>query len=128
MEVLVFRAGEERLALELSAVAEVVHRPACTPIPGSPPQLAGLIHVRGRIRPVWDLARLLGSERSGAPGAALLLRSGNRALLVDAVAGIERLRADDCRHPEGGPRHVKAVTPELLTVLDAEHLFDEESL
>lgn len=46
------RAGAERFAIELTEILEVVRDAECAPAPGAPGQLAGVVNVRGEIRPV----------------------------------------------------------------------------
>jgi hypothetical protein len=56
---LVFRLNKERYAIELKEVAEVLPLAGCTPVPGSPPEFLGVINLRGELRAVLDLGRLL---------------------------------------------------------------------
>jgi chemotaxis-related protein WspB len=61
MLVLTFQIGNDRLALDIRRVREVVPRVQLERIAASPPWLAGVFVYRGRAVPVLDLARLLGA-------------------------------------------------------------------
>src|SRR4051794_6249082 len=53
--VLAFALGAERFALELTDVVELLAFGSCTPVPGGPAQLLGVMNVHGEIRSVLDL-------------------------------------------------------------------------
>lgn len=61
MLVLTFQIGNDRLALDIRRIHEVVPRVQLQRMAGSPPWLAGLFVYRGRVVPVLDLHRLLGA-------------------------------------------------------------------
>ena len=63
VHVLHLRVGEERYALPSASVVEVVPSVALRPVPGTPPEVAGLLAYRGRVVPVVDLPRLFGRNR-----------------------------------------------------------------
>src|SRR5262245_40897225 len=59
---LVFGLGSERYAIELSELAEVLPYRTATPVPGVSPSLLGVINLRGAIRAIADLRRILEIE------------------------------------------------------------------
>src|SRR5215207_737208 len=61
MLVLTFQVGNDRLALDIRRVREVVPRVQLDRSAGSPAWLAGMFVYRGRVVPVIDLHRLLGA-------------------------------------------------------------------
>ncbi|RYZ53028.1 MAG: chemotaxis protein CheW, partial [Proteobacteria bacterium] len=78
LTVMTFQLGKERYALPLSDLAEILPFADCTAIPGCPPELTGVISVRGEIRCVVDLAMVLGLDvelDEDNAGYILLLRS-----------------------------------------------------
>ena len=87
--VVIVRCGAERYALPLQELREVIRQPKMTRVPHAPAIVAGLIQVRGEIRPVYHLQVLLGRATSAAPGTVLLVTTG--AAEFDAV--IEKLSA-----------------------------------
>ena len=120
--VLVFRLGAGRWGVELPALAEVIAAPLLAPVPGAPAQLAGVLQVRGEIRPVWELTRLLAQPDLDAGGGefVLLLRKDGRefGLRVGAVEGIRTFAPEERGTPQGRPAHVKWMAQDLIPVLD----------
>jgi chemotaxis signal transduction protein len=104
---LAFTLQGERYGLELADLDGVLIE-RFTPIPGAQPELRGVIHHRGQVCSVLDLARLLGLPAAPAPEDAepaciLLLRRPGRevGLLVGRVEGLLRIA------PETGPRNAE---------------------
>jgi purine-binding chemotaxis protein CheW len=131
LRVLVFALGEERYALDLSDLTELLPFTGCTPVPGGPPPLLGVLNVHGEIRSVVDLGRLLDlpARDGGTGGYVLLIRRHGRevTLRVDRLEGIVVLAADELMVPGAsadGPafRQVKALGPEGLRLLDTDAL------
>jgi purine-binding chemotaxis protein CheW len=99
---LTVRAGQARVAMAASGVAEVIRAPRITRMPHGPPGLIGVTHLRGAILPVVSLSQLLG-ETAGAGDATrvvVLRRDQPVGLAVDSV---EALKAVDAG--EGAPQH-----------------------
>ncbi len=122
---LVFRLGEERYALPASMLVEILKDVNIAPVPGAPPSVAGLIQVRGEIRPVYDLARQIGAARTAeGAGFMLLLREGRRdfAVTVDAVEEIRMVMENEPKQAGQKPR-VAWVTGDLVSVLNGESLW-----
>jgi len=90
---LVFALGTETYGLSLQAMSEVFPFGKCTPVPAGPPELLGVINVRGEIRSVVDLVRLIGlaPAEERPPGYIVLMRRGDTevGLRVDRVEKIE---------------------------------------
>lgn len=93
--VLVFELAGERYGLDFGDVAELLPFAGCTPVPGGPPEMLGVIGVRGAIRSVFDLGRLLGLPAGGPGGYVLLARSVGRtcAFRVDRLDAVRPLAA-----------------------------------
>lgn len=136
-QVVVFQIGDERYGIEISRVAGVVAPVECTPVPGAPHALAGIIEVHGEIRPVLDLRRMLGLESSGEAGEALpvvlIQRRGRQiGLRVDRVEQVRSLPRADLRPAGDGAaglstRYLESLTPDTLMLLSADSLFAELS-
>ncbi len=129
IEILVFRAGEERYAIELSELSRVLERPRCAPVPGAPAALVGVVQARGEIRPVWDLDRLLGMPGREAvdPEAVLIVRrpGGEAGLAADGVDGIRVVNRNELRPaPEGAPGR-RWITKDLIVILAVDELINE---
>lgn len=87
-----FTLDDARHALALFGVDAVVAATAVTQLPGAPPGVCGVIDVRGRIVPVYDLrARFaLPARPLRTDDQFIIARAGGRqvALLVDSVNGV----------------------------------------
>jgi purine-binding chemotaxis protein CheW len=130
--ILVFLLGTEKYAVPLAGVSEVIARPPVAPAPGAPSEIDGLIQVRGEIRVVWNLGKLLGlaSESEAVkPSIALLLRAqgGEAAVLVDQVEDIRNVRPQERRPAPVGSVQSAWMTDDLVIVLDPVALWRAES-
>ena len=123
LPVLIFRLAGERYAIELKELADVVPFAGCFPVPGAPPRFLGLIDLRGELRPVLDLLRLLALSKNGEPdcGFVLLLRGRGRriGLKVDHLEGLREIRPEELSAP-GRLDCVKGVMPDALMLIDLE--------
>lgn len=128
---LVFTLGTEHYAIELRDLAEVLPFRACTPVPRMPPQLAGVLNLRGAIRPVVDVARVMGLPiaKDRNPGWLLVLRRGSLeiGLLVDQVVNVRPFRSGDTVDPAHDGTHsatsyLKGITAENVMLISAEKL------
>ncbi len=95
--VLAVRVGDWDLALPTRHIHRVYgyrHHPPPTPLPDSPPWLAGLIDGPAGLTPVIHLSRLAGLGGGDARRDRLLVLRGRPALAlrVDATLGLRRLR------------------------------------
>jgi purine-binding chemotaxis protein CheW len=131
VSVLVFGMGSERYGIELPRLQEVISRPLRAPVPGAPPQLAGVVSVRGEIHPVWDLARLLGLPDLPADTVenVLLVRRAPRpfGLRTGPVEGVREIQPAECGPAPPSARHIKWIAPDLLSILDTEKLLKEDA-
>jgi purine-binding chemotaxis protein CheW len=131
--VIVLGIGAERFGVDLCDVAEVLPPVRATPVPGVPPTFSGVINVRGEIRPVIDLRRLLGMETIANidPARVILLRKEGRemGLQIDSVEEIRRIGPADLQSAGSGElgcsAHIKGSTKDLLMLLSTEALFAE---
>jgi purine-binding chemotaxis protein CheW len=89
VRLLLFVLDDVQYALQSEAVAEIIRAVAVTPLPNAPPVIEGIIDVRGRVAPVFDLRLRFG--RPSRPVAVsdhfILVRATTRlaALHVDRV-------------------------------------------
>jgi twitching motility protein PilI len=71
-----FRLGDHWYVAPMGEVAEVLHEPRCTLMPGVKAWVKGVANLRGRLLPVIDLGGFLGHE-------LLALRKQRRVLVVE---------------------------------------------
>ncbi|RIH86934.1 Chemotaxis protein CheW [Calidithermus roseus] len=92
-----FRLAGDLYALEVSHLQEVLEVGRLTPIPLAPPALLGMVNLRGRILPLFDLKGVLGlSRQPGAGGeSAVVMRYGKQVLglVVDEFMGLSPLQS-----------------------------------
>jgi purine-binding chemotaxis protein CheW len=89
---LVCACGNDRFALALAQVAQVLPARPVTPLPGAPAAILGLIAISGRVVSLIALAQALGRAAAAASdeGHVVLLRGAGVpvALAVDRVLGV----------------------------------------
>jgi len=100
----IFRLAQQEYGLLASSVREIIRERALTRVPNSAPCINGVINLRGRIVPVFNLHRRLGLEEAGKPGAAkrailIVEHDGNDAgLLVDEVSDVVKISEREVDH------------------------------
>lgn len=137
LNLLEFRLGPERYAVEVALVREVQPLRHLTPLPGLPPLFPGIVHVRGRIVPVVDLKRFLGIPEAGVADAheiVLIEAEGTEVgLLADLAVGVGAVPSDSLLRPPAGPadsggEYVRGLTEAHLIVLDARRILTDPRL
>jgi chemotaxis signal transduction protein len=124
--VLVFRLGADRYGIPVSSVREVLPQARIAPVPDAPASVAGLIQVRGEIRPVYDLRERLQmpapAPQPAEQGETVIVLSAagtDFGIRVDAAEEIRSWRAGERRQPGHTP-WVAAVTDDLVSILNME--------
>jgi purine-binding chemotaxis protein CheW len=102
VELLMFRIGTERFAVELASVEEAIDLPDVHHVPEMPPAMVGVITVRGALTPVFTPDDALG-VRVERRSAALIFRSarGRFALAIDDVDDVMTLDLSQLRDAPG---------------------------
>lgn len=100
---LVFRVGDERFALPLAAVNEVIDMPAVQQLPDASERVLGIATLRGELVTVFDPRPLLQAGTSDTHEMALLFAVGDRraALAIDDVFDPVLIETDDVRPAPG---------------------------
>lgn len=115
---MIFTVAGERYALPLQELAEVLPVQGCTPVPGSSPSILGVVNLRGEIRPLIDLARVLSAKSAPDPGVALVLRRP-LALKVDRIEDLCEIRREELS-PAAPGTFIQGMVSGTLAVLDIE--------
>ncbi|NLJ13388.1 chemotaxis protein CheW [Denitrificimonas caeni] len=93
-----FRIADQYFVAPMSEVAEVLHEPRYTLLPGVKSWVRGVANVRGRLLPVMDLCGFFGTESNSAKKLRRLLVVEHRdvfaGLTVDAVLGMQHFAVD----------------------------------
>ena len=128
---LVFSLGAETYGIAISELAEVLPSTRCTPVPRAAAEIAGVINLRGELRSVIDLRRLLSLPPAADESASciLMLRNGGDevGLKVGQVEKVQTIREDELASPESGGTegasgYVKGLSPDKVIVLNPEAL------
>jgi purine-binding chemotaxis protein CheW len=113
-----FGVADQRYALDVSHVREIVRRPEITPLPNSPELIEGVVELRDNVIPVIDLSRALGlppSQTTNASRVAIVEVDGMVfGLCVDNATDVLAVSPSDLRDPptlalQAGYEAVKAV-------------------
>jgi chemotaxis signal transduction protein len=122
---LMFRIGAERFAVELTAVEEIIDRPAIFFVPEMPPAMAGVMKVRGAITPVYSASIVLETPLAH-PNAVLIFQDGvaRMGVLIDDVVdaiSLDMKQMQDTPAPRSNTNVVLGVALHdhaFVTVLD----------
>ena len=123
-----FHLGREEYGVDVRRVQEIIRVPPITRVPRAPERLRGVVNLRGRVIPVFDLKRRLGLGEVEVQRASRIvvvrLRDRLLGLLVDAASQVLQvpLSAITAAPEEGGAPEVAGVRgvarlPERLIIL-----------
>lgn len=137
LEVLVFSLAGETYGVETCHVREVCQLKDLTAVPCTPPFVAGVINLRGRILAVVDLRRFFELPARGLTELnRIIVLAGNDnelGLLADSVDGVRSVLLADLQ--DGLPtltgireRFLKGVSGRMLAVLDGGRLLADAGL
>jgi purine-binding chemotaxis protein CheW len=127
LELLEFRLAQERCAVEIRHVREVVPLQDLTPVPCTPPFVLGVVNLRGRILPVLDLKKIFELPEQGLTDLnwIVVVRGDDLefGLLAEAIVGVRAVPVETLQPSLTtltGIRsdYLKGVTAERLVVLD----------
>lgn len=139
-EFVTLHIADQLFGLAVSEIHDVFPPSGLTPVPLAPPQIAGVLNLRGRIVTAVDARARLGlppREDAGRPSMAIGIERGGESygLIIDSVGEVLRLPAHDF---ESNPcnldtswqevaRGVYRLDRGLLIILDIDRMFDIES-
>lgn len=99
----VFKVEESEYVLQASDVLQMESFSGATKVPGTPPYVAGLIHIRGRVVPVVDLRLRFGLPKvePTLDSRVIVVQSGERTvgLLVDSAREIMKIPPEGLHAP-----------------------------
>jgi len=126
--------GGELFGLPIGRVQDVFVPDRLTRVPLAPPEIAGILNLRGRIVTLVDLCHRLGLERRSESVMAIgvELKGESYGLMIDQVGEVMSLDAADFeRNPVNLDPKLAAVSSgiyrledQLLLVLDVDRLLD----
>lgn len=102
-ELLCFKVSDEKYAVNIMEIKEIIKPREVTEVPRVPPFVAGVLSLRGIIIPVFNMRKRLG--HCGGEGAAkeriIVVRKGDDfcGIRVDEVTQVVRIAADTIEQP-----------------------------
>lgn len=130
-QIVTARIGGQLFGLPIDAVHEVFVPESVTRVPLAPPEIEGVLNLRGRIVTMIHMRRLLGLEASEQPMAVGIERSGEAFGLMIDEAGEVLVLNDADRDPNPSNLNEKwaelvdgvhRLSGELLLFLDVERV------
>ncbi|SEM75701.1 chemotaxis protein CheW [Palleronia pelagia] len=98
-ELITFSIGEQDFCMDIMAVREIRGWTGVTMLPHSPPDVMGVMNLRGAVVPIVDLAARLGLERCRDAGRTVIIVAniGEQTVgfLVSAVSDIVSIAPDE---------------------------------
>jgi purine-binding chemotaxis protein CheW len=137
LEILAFSLAGETYGVETSHVREACQLKELTAVPCTPPFVAGVMNLRGRILAVVDLRKFFELPTLGLTelNRVIVLKGSDSeiGLLADSIDGVRTVTASEL---QGGlptltgirERFLKGVTGAMLAVLDGGRLLADTSL
>jgi purine-binding chemotaxis protein CheW len=137
IEILAFTLASEQYGVETGHVLEVCALAELTAVPCTPPFVAGVMNLRGRILAILDLRRLFELPAGGLTelNRVIVLKGGGDelGLLADSIVGVRSIAMSELQ--EGLPtltgirdKFLKGITGMMLAVLDGSRLLSDASL
>jgi purine-binding chemotaxis protein CheW len=141
LDLLVFWMGGEQYGIEVAHVREIYPLNQLTPVPRTPPFVAGIFSARGRILSVIDLRAFLGMsplERSGQTKIVIVASTDpvlemEIGILTDEVSDVITIFKESIEPPlttQVGTRadYLQGITADLLIVLNLSVLLNDKRL
>ncbi len=130
--VIAFQVGDQRFAVEVKDIQEIVTLSQIVRVPCVPDFIAGITNVRGNIVTLVDLRRLFGdaSESIVDLKRAILIAHGDSrlGLLSEEILGTLQLDREGLQKAHLGrdsERFVRGLTDDLISLLDAQAIITD---
>ena len=137
IEVVTLLLAYETYAIETAYVREVYPLKDLTPLPCTPPFVAGIVNVRGQVMSVIDLKKLFELPAKGITdlNKVVIISDGEMefGILADAILDVRNIPLQEIQ--SGLPTltgvresYLKGITADRLVVLDAEKLLHNKDI
>jgi purine-binding chemotaxis protein CheW len=105
-QLVIFGIGEQRYAVRVSKVSEIIRMVQIDPLPGSPEWMGGVVNLRGQILPVVDLRKRMGHTSSDMTLTTPIIITrdngqGKLGMVVDMVDDMADLKPEDFEPSSG---------------------------
>lgn len=136
LQLVSFRLGTQRYAVDILKVQEIDNMKEITHIPNAPPYLAGAINLRGKVIPVLSLRSKFGMEKKGdnENGKIVIIdiKGVVMGIIVDSVSDVLRIPTNMIEPPPqvssrlhpGLIRGIAKLHEGLVLILDMDKLLD----
>jgi purine-binding chemotaxis protein CheW len=129
-QLVVFSLGEEEYALPITQVHEIIRYTEPRSVASADPSVRGVISLRGKILPVYDLATRLGVDHAGATGEAKIVivetAEDMAGVVVDDVEEVITIDSEQLDEaPIAGGRCIDGIAKigdRLVVLLDPERI------
>ncbi|HEV7495149.1 chemotaxis protein CheW [Baekduia sp.] len=131
-QLVVFSLGEEEYALPITQVHEIIRYTEPRSVASSDPSVRGVISLRGKILPVYDLATRLGVEHADVSEAKIVIvetAQDMAGVIVDDVEEVITIAAEQIGEAPTigiGPTHpidgIAKIGDRLVVLLDPDRL------
>lgn len=104
-QLVMFRLGDEDYGIAITRVQEIIHHARPRPMPGSPPDVEGVINLRGRLIPVVNLRARLGMDGAIPADSKVVITELDETrvgLVVDEVREVMTIDASATEAPADG--------------------------
>ncbi len=124
MQLVVFSLGDEEYALPITHVQEIIRYTEPRGVAARTPWVKGVISLRGKIVPVYDLASRLGLDVAAVASKIVIVESGDEmaGVIVGDVEEVLTLTSDDLDEvPAAGAACIEAIAKvgdRLVVLLD----------
>jgi purine-binding chemotaxis protein CheW len=130
-QLVVFSLGSEEYALPIGTVHEIIRFSEPRSVASEVPWIRGVIGLRGKIIPIFDLAARMGLEPS-EPGKIVIVssRAGQVGVMVDEVEEVLTVTSDQLEEvPTANSDSIEAIAKigdRLVVLLNTSGLFTRE--
>ncbi len=139
--IVVFNLGKETYGLPITSIREIISYQEPTRLPGAPPEVEGIINLRGKVIPVVDLRSRLGlPSQPPTRTTRIIIAAGAgeiTGLVVDQVTEVSKIISSNIEPPpalakrgaaESVSQGVAKVGERLIVLLDLSPLMVQEEL
>jgi purine-binding chemotaxis protein CheW len=128
-QLVVFSLGTEEYALPIGTVSEIIRFTEPRTVASGAAWIRGVIGLRGKIIPVFDLAARMGLDTDSVPGKIVIVEagSGQVGVMVDDVEEVLTVSSEQLEPvPTANPESIEAIArigDRLVILLNAAGLF-----
>lgn len=128
-QLVVFSLGSEEYALPIATVHEIIRFTEPRSVVSDQPWVRGVIGLRGKIIPIYDLAARLGLQVETTPGKIVIVESGSEqvGVMVDEVEEVLTVSSSQLEDIGAASREsiqsVAKIDDRLVILLNSQGLF-----